>query len=156
MNLQVDIQSATADPAPDEDDIRGWIAAALEGRKDEAEVSVRLVSEDEMTTLNAQFRDKAGSTNVLSFPAQLPEGIDHPLLGDIVVCPAVVNREAAEQHKTTEQHWTHMLVHGSLHLLGYDHVDPAEAEEMEALETLILSGLGHPCPYAAEPAGVIA
>lgn len=159
MNLQVDIQTASTDPAPDEDDIRRWIAAALEavadGHRDDAEVSVRLVSEDEMATLNQQYRDKAGSTNVLSFPADLPEGIEHPLLGDIVVCPAVVNREAAEQNKTTEQHWSHMLVHGSLHLLGYDHMETAEAEEMEALETQILGGLGHPCPYEPARAGAL-
>ncbi len=153
MNLHVDIQSASTDPAPDEDDIRRWIAAALDGRKPEAEVSVRLVDEDEMTALNETYRDKCGSTNVLSFPAALPEGIDHPLLGDIVLCPAVVNREAGQQGKSPDQHWTHMLVHGSLHLLGYDHVEATEADVMESLETSILADLGLPCPYSAGPDG---
>ncbi len=148
MNLVVDIQSSSGDPCPDEDDIRSWIAAALAGRRDEAEVSVCLVDEDEMAGLNSRYRGKEGSTNVLSFPAELPPGVEHPLLGDIVICPAVVNREAGEQHKSLDQHWSHMLVHGSLHLLGYDHIDPAEADEMEALETDILATLGHPCPYA--------
>ncbi|MEM0955655.1 MAG: rRNA maturation RNase YbeY [Pseudomonadota bacterium] len=156
MKLQVDIQSASAEPAPDEDDIRAWIAAALTGRKVEAEVSVRLVDEAEMARLNQTYRDKPGSTNVLSFPAALPEDIDHPLLGDIVLCPAVVNREAAEQGKTSAQHWTHMLVHGSLHLLGYDHLEPGEAETMESLETAILAQLGLPCPYHTDLAGASA
>ena len=147
MNIVVDIQSATSDPCPDEDDIRRWVEAALHGRRDDAEVSIRLVDEAEMTALNSRYRDKAGSTNVLSFPVDLPGGIDHPLLGDIVICPAVVNREAAEQEKTPRQHWSHMLVHGSLHLLGYDHVESSDARVMEALETEILRGLGHPCPY---------
>ncbi len=150
MNLVVDIQSSGDDSSPDEDDIRRWVAAALEGRRDDAEVSICLVDEGTMTGLNSRYRGKDGSTNVLSFPAELPPGIEHPLLGDIVLCPAVINREAREQHKSPEQHWSHMLVHGSLHLLGYNHIDAAEAEEMEALETDILAGLGHPCPYATE------
>ena len=147
MTLVVDIQSASSDPCPDEDDIRHWVEAALAGRREEAEVGVRLVDEAEMTTLNNRYRGKDGSTNVLSFPADLPPGVDHPLLGDIVICPAVVNREAGEQHKTPEQHWCHMLVHGSLHLLGYDHVEAADASRMEAIETGILQALGFPCPY---------
>ncbi len=147
MNLVVDIQSSSGEPCPDEDDIRHWIAAALAGRREQAEVSVCLVDEAEMASLNSRYRGKEGSTNVLSFPAELPPGVDHPLLGDIVICPAVVNREASEQHKTPAQHWSHMLIHGSLHLLGYDHVDPAEAEDMEALESAILAELGYPCPY---------
>ena len=152
MNLEVDIQVACDDPAPEQAVMTRWIAAALEGRMDAAEVSVRLVGEDEMTTLNRRYRDKAGSTNVLSFPADLPDDVDCPLLGDIVICPAVVNREAAAQHKTPEQHWSHMLVHGSLHLLGYDHIEPGDATVMESLETDILARLGHPCPYELETA----
>jgi probable rRNA maturation factor len=149
VNLVVDIQSASSEPCPDEEDIRRWIGTALQGRKDCAEVSVRLVDEEEIAALNARYRDRQGSTNVLSFPAELPPGVDHPLLGDIVLCPAVINREAAQQHKTPQQHWSHMLIHGSLHLLGYDHVEPREAEEMEALETELLARLGLPCPYGA-------
>ena len=119
MNLEVDIQTACAGPVPEEEDIRRWIAAALSNaRRDAVEVSVRLVGEDEMTALNHAYRGKDGSTNVLSFPADLPPGVQHPLLGDIVICPAVVAREALEQNKSEPQHWAHMLVHGSLHLLG--------------------------------------
>ncbi|MEP5763186.1 MAG: rRNA maturation RNase YbeY [Halieaceae bacterium] len=160
LDLHVDIQTACAEPVPDEDDIRRWIAAALASaalpsaagsNTAEVELSLRLVSETEMTTLNQQYRGKSGPTNVLSFPADLPAGVDHPLLGDIVICPAVVIREAAQQGKTESQHWAHMLVHGSLHLLGYDHIDCNEAEVMEALETDILQSLGCPSPYESAP-----
>ena len=149
MNVTVDIQTASAEPVPDEEDIRGWVRAALHGRmtSEEAEVSVRLVDEAEMTALNQTYRDKTGSTNVLSFPTDLPAGVDTPLLGDIVICAPVVRREAAEQGKTEESHWAHMTVHGSLHLLGYDHVRDEDAATMEALETQILQQLNYDCPY---------
>ena len=155
MNLTVDIQSATAEPVPDEDDIRSWIRNALQGAQqtecDEAEISLRLVDEAEMTQLNSAYRGKAGPTNVLSFPAEIPEGLDIPLLGDIVVCVPVVRREALEQGKTESAHWAHMIVHGTLHLLGYDHIQNDEAETMEALETTILAQLNYPCPYTGSP-----
>ena len=147
MKLQVDIQTACSEPVPEDEDIRRWIEAALSPHRDAAEVSVRLVGEAEMTELNNSYRKQHKPTNVLSFPADLPEGVSHPLLGDIVVCAAVVAREASEQEKTTEAHWTHMLVHGSLHLLGYDHVEEEDAAVMESLETTILQSLGCPCPY---------
>ena len=104
-----------------------------------------------MTQLNSAYRGKAGPTNVLSFPAEIPEGLDIPLLGDIVVCAPVVRREAVEQGKTESAHWAHMIVHGTLHLLGYDHIQNDEAEAMEALETTILAQLNYPCPYAGSP-----
>jgi probable rRNA maturation factor len=86
---------------------------------------------------------------VLSFPAEVPEGIlDIPLLGDLVICVPVVEREAREQGKTAEAHWAHLVIHGCLHLLGYDHLEDEEAEEMEALERELLSELGYPDPYA--------
>ena len=143
----MDIQNACEDPAPEDPDLLAWISAALQGRRETAEVSVRLVSEPEMAELNQRYRGKNGPTNVLSFPADLPDGIDHPLLGDIVVCPAVVNREATEQNKSSSQHWMHMMVHGSLHLLGYDHIDEGDARQMEALERQILADGGYPDPY---------
>ena len=151
VNLQVDIQRACSESTADDEDIESWIAAALEHRRHDAEVSVRLVTEEEMTALNHQYRGRDSSTNVLSFPADLPVDLEHPLLGDIVICPAVVAREAAEQGKSEQQHWAHMLVHGCLHLLGYDHIDPQDAELMESLETTILKSLGCPCPYTGEP-----
>ena len=152
MKLQVDIQKATAEPVPDEEDIRHWISAALENHPDDTELTVRIIDLDEMTDLNTNYRGKAGATNVLSFPADLPTDIKLPLLGDIVICAPVVAREAAEQNKTQDAHWAHLLVHGTLHLLGYDHIDESEAVQMEAMETAILATLNYPCPYSATSA----
>lgn len=151
MNLQVDIQCETVEPIPDEDDIRRWIGAALLGQRDaDTEISLRLVDVDEMSRLNATWRHKSGPTNVLSFPAELPPELNLPLLGDVVICAPVVAREAREQGKSPEAHWAHMAVHGTLHLLGYDHVDEQEALAMESLETAILARLHYPCPYRGE------
>jgi len=148
MNLQVDIQTATAEPVPEEEDIRRWIRAALTDRSRDTEITVRLVDHDEMATLNQSYRDKSGPTNVLSFPADLPSDLELPLLGDIVICAPLVVREAALQHKHRSAHWAHLTVHGTLHLLGYDHIDEGEAVAMEALETAILATLNYPCPYS--------
>lgn len=149
MRLHVDIQTASSEPVPAEGDIRNWIAAALEGRAsgDDVEVSVRLVDNDEMTRLNETFRGKKGATNVLSFPADLPAELSLPLLGDIVICAPVVHSEAAQQGKSPRAHWAHMTVHGTLHLLGYDHIDEEDAAVMEALESAILGKLHFSCPY---------
>lgn len=154
MVYQVDIEvvsESTQVPAPA--DIERWISAALdsafaEDESSEAEISVYIVDEAESQTLNYQYRQQEKPTNVLSFPADIPEELGIPLLGDLVICAPVVEREAVEQGKTLAAHWAHMLVHGTLHLLGYDHIEDAEAEEMEALETKILDGLGFPAPYA--------
>lgn len=153
--MQVDIQSATSEPAPEEGDIRRWISATLDTgfNGQDAELSVRLVDIEEMSTLNKTYREKNGPTNVLSFPADLPAHLELPLLGDIVICAPVVTREAKEQHKTLDAHWAHMTVHGTLHLLGYDHVEEIDADVMEALETTILGNLNYPCPYETELAG---
>jgi probable rRNA maturation factor len=136
--------------------MRRWLMAALKPQAPHtAELCVQIVSAAEMTALNSQFRQQPYATNVLSFPAEVPEFIDLPLLGDIVICAEVVNREAREQHKTRDAHWAHMLVHGGLHLLGYDHLEDADAEVMEALETDIITGFGFPPPYQPqEPAAV--
>ena len=148
MNLQVDIQCASSDPVPDEDDIRCWIAAALDKRRQgDTEISLRLVEADEMASLNQTWRGKSGPTNVLSFPSDLPAELQLPLLGDIVICSAVVRDEALQQGKQLIAHWAHMTVHGTLHLLGYDHIEEDEAAVMEALETDILATLNFPCPY---------
>ena len=147
MNLQVDIQSASTEPAPEEEDIRRWITAALQKHPEDAELTVRIVDIDEMTALNQTYRGKSGPTNVLSFPSDLPAELKLPLLGDIVICAPVVAREATEQHKPAIAHWAHMTVHGTLHLLGYDHMEEAEALAMESLETTILATLNYPCPY---------
>jgi probable rRNA maturation factor len=149
VKLHVDIQTACSQSVPAEEDIRRWIAAALHGRatQEQVEVSVRLVESDEMARLNETYRGKTGATNVLSFPASLPEELAIPLLGDIVICAPVVSAEAAQQGKTESAHWAHMTVHGTLHLLGYDHIEEEEAAIMEALESTILSELNYACPY---------
>ncbi|GGX70103.1 rRNA maturation RNase YbeY [Saccharospirillum salsuginis] len=152
MNLTLDLQSAsTQDDLPDAAQLTSWLQAALSGRRERAEVSVRLVDETESRTLNRTYRDKDYPTNVLSFPFEVPEGIDdeelQALLGDLVICAPVVRREAHEQGKPERHHWAHMVVHGTLHLLGYDHIDADEAEHMEQLERDILANLGLPDPY---------
>ncbi|MBS0212164.1 MAG: rRNA maturation RNase YbeY [Proteobacteria bacterium] len=126
---------------------RRWVAAALEGRILRADLCLRLVDEREGRSLNRHYRGKNYATNVLSFPAEIPEGVKLPLLGDIVLCAPVVAREAREQHKDLQAHYAHLTVHGVLHLLGLDHDDEREAEAMEALERHILAGLGLPDPY---------
>jgi probable rRNA maturation factor len=153
MSLTVDIQCASGEPVPSEDDLRSWIAAALASQKirGETEISVRLVDIREMAGLNQAYRGKPGPTNVLSFPADLPAELELPLLGDIVICAPVVREEAQAQHKALAAHWAHMAVHGTLHLLGYDHIEENEALAMEALETAILAGLHYPCPYQDNP-----
>lgn len=137
---------------PGRDALRRWAEAALRGAEVEAdarELTVRIVGEAESRELNAGWRGKDRPTNVLAFPGAepgLPGEVDYPL-GDLVVCAPVVAREAAEQGKTAESHWCHMIVHGTLHLAGYDHQTPDEAARMESLEREILAGLGHPDPY---------
>jgi probable rRNA maturation factor len=128
---------------------RQWVNAALAGakRRRQAELSIRIVDAAEGQELNHDYRGKDYATNVLSFPAELPPGVQLPLIGDLAICAPVVAREAAEQGKPPRHHWAHMTVHGVLHLLGYDHVVDAEAEAMEALETRILARLGIPDPY---------
>ncbi|PIE39244.1 MAG: rRNA maturation RNase YbeY [Gammaproteobacteria bacterium] len=147
MTTQLDIQVACAEPVPDEDEIRRFVTAALADHHNNAELSIRLVSEDEMTALNEQYRNKSGSTNVLSFPADLPPELGLALLGDIVICAAVVEREARVQNKDSLAHWAHMLIHGCLHLQGYDHIEHNDAERMEALEVELLANLGFSNPY---------
>lgn len=152
MSVSIDIQMACpSEESPDEDSILRWVSAALGNRQLPAELSVRIVDEQESAALNLQYRGKQGATNVLSFPfdAVTPEPL--PILGDLVICAPVVAREAREQHKSPQAHWAHMLVHGTLHLLGYDHIHDSEAEEMEALETTIIQGLGFPAPYQELP-----
>ncbi|MDH4039742.1 MAG: rRNA maturation RNase YbeY [Gammaproteobacteria bacterium] len=153
MSLTVDIQCASGEPVPDEEDLRSWIAAALASQpaRGDTEISLRLVDAQEMAGLNRDYRGKSGPTNVLSFPADLPAELELPLLGDIVICAPVVREEALAQHKTLAAHWAHMAVHGTLHLLGYDHIEDDEAIAMEALETAILADLHYPCPYQANP-----
>lgn len=126
---------------------RTWVTAVLQDRVKHADLALRLVDEREGCALNRHYRGKDYATNVLSFPAELPEGVQLPILGDIVLCAPVVAREAAEQGKILRHHYAHLTVHGVLHLLGFDHEDPLEAEAMEQLERDILAGLGIDDPY---------
>ena len=130
---------------------RKWVAAALKGRIREADLAIRLVDAKEGQSLNHHYRGKDYATNVLSFPAELPEGlpkgVKFPLLGDLVICAPVVAREAVEQQKALNAHYAHLTVHGVLHLLGWDHEDAREADAMEQLERQILAGIGLPDPY---------
>ncbi|WP_434605910.1 rRNA maturation RNase YbeY [Pseudomonas sp. R1-7] len=149
--LELDLQVACEHPAPSEAQFRQWCELALRQRSADSELTIRLVDEAEGRELNHTWRQKDYATNVLSFPADVPdELLDIPLLGDLVICVPVVEREAAEQDKTPEAHWAHLVIHGCLHLLGYDHMEDDEAEEMEALERTLLAELGHPDPYAGD------
>lgn len=152
VRLSLDVQRAIdgADvpgAVPSDHALRRWARAALADVGGRHELTVRIVGVGESAALNERYRRKRGPTNVLSFPFEAPPGMSTPLLGDLVVCAEVVLREAREQGKTAPAHWAHMLVHGVLHLRGFDHMTPAEAEEMEALETEILARLGYPNPY---------
>ena len=148
MAIELDLQVAVStDGLPSGDSFEHWVRAALDGRED-AELTIRVVDRKESRMLNQTYRGKDSDTNVLSFPAELPEGIDIPLLGDIVICAPRVEEEAQAQEKELQAHWAHLTVHGVLHLLGYDHLEDGEAEKMEALETSILASLGFPDPYS--------
>lgn len=135
---------------------RKWVRAALDGagRRFDSEVAIRLLDAAEGQAMNLQYRGKDYATNVLSFPAEMPEGLpedfDFPQLGDLAICAPVVAREAAGQGKALNDHYAHLTVHGVLHLLGFDHIEDDEAEEMEALERVILASLGIADPYAGE------
>lgn len=148
----LDLQIACADSQglPTEGDFQRWLEAVLPLFQPVSEVTIRLVDEAESHDLNLTYRGKDKSTNVLSFPFEAPPEIELPLLGDLIICRQVVEKEAIEQEKALLAHWAHMVVHGSLHLLGYDHIDDDEAEEMELIETEIMHGLGYPDPYISE------
>jgi probable rRNA maturation factor len=149
MNYQIDIEINSQHPAiPSQEKCEAWLASVLQNQKlSDAEVSLYIVDEEESQQINLQYRGKDYPTNVLSFPADIPEEVGVPLLGDLVLCAPVVEREAKEQQKENDAHWAHMLVHGCLHLLGYDHIEDDEANRMEELETRILQQLGFPPPY---------
>ncbi|EOI3456667.1 rRNA maturation RNase YbeY [Cronobacter turicensis] len=150
----LDLQVACEDTAglPDEAQFQTWLNAVVPQFQEESEVTVRLVDEAESHDLNLTYRGMDKPTNVLSFPFEAPPGIEMPLLGDLSICRQVVEREAREQEKPLAAHWAHMVVHGSLHLLGYDHIEDDEAEEMEGIETEIMLALGFDDPYIAEKA----
>lgn len=150
MSVELHLQVADPGAVPSVARFRAWLQATLVGRPGAAEVTVRVVDQAEGEHLNRTYRGKSGPTNVLSFPFETVAGIDIPLLGDLVICGPVVRREAAEQGKSVEAHWAHLTVHGTLHLLGYDHLSQEDAQEMEAREIEILAALGFRNPYVTD------
>ncbi len=156
MDLFVDLQVACEqeDNLPSIAQLESWALAAITagtvGSREEAEMTVRIVEVSESQELNDQYRDKDKPTNVLSFPFENPPGITLPLLGDLVICKEVVEKEANEQKVSLQSHWAHMLIHGTLHLLGYDHIKDDEATEMESLEAKLMIDLGFADPYLSE------
>ncbi len=155
--LELIIQKVFETPGiPSNVSFRGWLEAVLKSRRQNAQLTLRLVDSNESQQLNLQYRDKDQPTNVLAFPAEhdLPAGVPAQLqaeanqnLGDLVICVPLVADEAKAQGKQLDDHWAHLVTHGCLHLLGYDHLDDAQAEEMEALEVKILAAQGIPNPY---------
>ena len=160
MATIVDLQVAEdSDDQPPPSSIERWVTTTINlaqqppktllnrAADEHTELTVRIVDRQEITELNLRYRHQDKATNVLSFPADLPDHIDLPLLGDLIICADVVRQEAIEQHKSPTDHWAHMLVHGTLHLLGYDHIDDDDADAMETLEIAILDKLGVANPY---------
>lgn len=132
---------------PNRFSIQRWVNEVLADERDHAELTIRIVDEEESQQLNRDYRGKDKPTNVLSFGFELPDEVDESLLGDLIICAQVVMREATEQEKAQEAHWAHMIIHGILHLLGYDHENDADADVMESKEIAILARLDFPNPY---------
>ena len=148
IDLQIACEQESGLPTAEQ--IEQWATAAVQPQSDEVEMTVRIVDEAESHALNLNYRGKDRPTNVLSFPFECPDEVELPLLGDLVICRQVVEREAQEQDKPLMAHWAHMVVHGRLHLLGYYQIEDEEAEEMESLETQIMMELGFADPYLSE------
>tara|TARA_Y100001956_G_scaffold63400_1_gene63726 strand:- start:118 stop:582 length:465 start_codon:yes stop_codon:yes gene_type:complete len=152
MSIELDLQFAVENEEglPSEQDLQTWLDKTIIPFQKDAELTIRIVDVEESHQLNHEYRGKDKPTNVLSFPFEAPPGMEINLLGDLIICRQVVEREAVEQNKPLMAHWAHMVVHGSLHLLGYDHIEDDEAEEMESLETEIMQEMGFEDPYLAE------
>lgn len=151
MNVTVELQNASLDQdgLPSEETLETWAQKALEigGRTADAELTVRLVEPQEIQSLNALYRHIDRPTNILSFPFECPEEVELPLIGDLIVCMQVLRREAEEQGKSVDEHFAHLIVHGCLHLIGYDHIEPQDAQIMEPLEVKAVMALGYDNPY---------
>jgi probable rRNA maturation factor len=152
MQVDLEVQRVSASESiPDDQQFQLWTETVLAGRGTEFSLNIRVADEDEAQRFNLEYRGKDYATNVLSFPAELPEGLPQELrqsqLGDLLICSPVVKREAAEQRRAEADHWAHLVIHGVLHLLGYDHEEASEAEMMESLEIEILASLGVSDPY---------
>lgn len=152
-NYHIDIQHACEDKRPITDDIlTQWAQHTLATQHTSAELTLRLVDLEEITQLNHDYRKQNKPTNVLAFPANLPSGItlDYPFLGDVIICPAVLEQESLALHKPLIAHWALIVIHGILHLSGYDHIEDDDAAIMQALEVKLLAELGFDNPYLNE------
>lgn len=156
VKVRIDLQfsnslNSVKKTLPSKKQISAWVSSALNKQTNRAlshaELSIRVVDEIESAEFNQHYRQKKSATNVLSFPADLPECVDSPLLGDLLICAPVLEQEALQQHKTRDAHWAHIIIHGTLHLLGYDHIKETDANIMESLEINILNTLNYPNPY---------
>ncbi|MCP4791366.1 MAG: rRNA maturation RNase YbeY [Gammaproteobacteria bacterium] len=157
----IDLQIATQEQdLPSHEQFQQWVSLASEGQTTQSDITIRLVDDAESQQLNADYRGKNQPTNVLSFPAQMdefeaefsiPELIEEAggmgYLGDLVINAAIVKREALQQNKEAMEHWAHLVIHGCLHLQGYDHIEDDEAEQMEGLEIALLAAMGIANPY---------
>lgn len=151
--FSIAIQNASAaQVVPDRFSLQRWVDETLQDKLETAEMCIRIVDEEESQQLNMQYREKNQSTNVLAFPVKIKEDLDQkqPYIGDLVICAPVVTREAIDQDKALMTHWAHIVIHGTLHLLGYDHIKDDEAEIMEGIEIEIMQRLGFTNPYETE------
>lgn len=149
MSISVDvIRDFESDELPTDEQLESWANLAAADRQPGAELCIRIVDAEESQQLNADYRGKDKPTNVLSFPFEAPPGLPVNILGDLAICAEVVAREAEEQNKQLAHHWAHMVIHGTLHLLGFDHINDEDAEIMESLERELLARLDIPDPYA--------
>ena len=135
---------------PDLQLLSRWVKAALQKDYDNLQQTIRVVGRSESQTLNTRFRGKSAPTNILSFPAEIPY-LDYQYLGDLVICAPLVIQEANQQGKLVDAHWAHLIVHGMLHLQGFQHDNDDQTDKMEALEIGILSTLGYRNPYNSRP-----
>ena len=153
MTYYIDIQNVTESELPiAADELTKMATLALRDYQHEAELTLRIVTPEEMTQLNNTYRKKNKVTNVLAFPSDLPEEIvlASPFLGDVIICPEVLEQESKDLKKSLKSHWTLIVIHGVLHLLGYDHIKDDEAETMQAIEIKLLAELGYANPYDTE------
>lgn len=149
MTYYIDLQNASNNNSyiPKLQQLQLWVKRVLTDYYPEAELTIRVVEKEESAVLNQQYRHREGPTNVLSFPFEVQETLEIPLLGDLVICAPLLEEEAIAQGKTIEAHWAHLVIHGTLHLLGYDHQNEADATQMETKEIEYLNQLGYPNPY---------
>lgn len=153
MSYYIDIQHASQSSLPVTDEMLSeWAQLPLKAYRESAELTLRLVDSDEITHLNHHYRKKNKPTNVLAFPASYSQEVelDYPLLGDVIICPTVLEQESKALNRPLIQHWAHIVIHGVLHLLGYDHIEEEDAAVMQAIEIQLLAQLGFDNPYESQ------